>query len=86
MKGIVVILALLLLLGCGVAGCAAGRLLDSGNRNTARTSCVGLINLGSCNITQGRDTTTDGSGVLLLVGAFGVGCLALGAAWPSNRG
>ena len=84
MKGALIIIVILAVLLCGLAACAS-QLLDGGTRNTARTSCVGLINLGSCNITQGRDTKADSNGLLLL-GAFGVGCLALGAAWPSNRG
>lgn len=77
---IIVIIAALLL---GVAACA-GTLLESGTHNTARTSCVGLINVGSCNITQSRDTDNSNTG-LLMVGAVGVGCLLLGLAWPAPR-
>jgi hypothetical protein len=82
MTRVLVIIVILAVLLCGLAACAS-QLLDSGTRNTARTSCIGLINVGSCNITQSRDTNTGDKGLLLL-GAFGVGCLALGMAWPSN--
>jgi len=83
MKSLLILIVILAVLLCGLASCAS-QLLDSGTRNTARTSCIGLINVGSCNITQSRDHTTDNTGLIVL-GAFGVVCLALGIAWPARR-
>jgi len=83
MTRILIVIVILAVLLCGLATCAS-QLLASGTRNTARTSCVGLVNIGSCNITQSRDTDNSNTG-LLLIGAFGAGCLLLGLAWPARN-
>jgi hypothetical protein len=78
---IIVILAVLLI---GIAACAGSLLSGNAPSNTLRTSCVGLINIGSCNITMTTNNNPS-NGTLLLFGAFGVGCLILGCLWPSGR-
>lgn len=82
---IIIILIVLALAGCGLASCAS-QLLDGGTRAAARTSCVGLINIGSCNVTQTQGKGGNDSTLLIVLGAFGVGCLLIGFALPSKGG
>jgi hypothetical protein len=90
MKGclaIGVLLVILLVLSLGMASCAS-LLQNARPSNTFHTSCVGLVNIGSCNITQTTNNNT-GAGpnvILALVGIIGAGCLLLGAVWPRGGG
>ena len=81
-------IAILAILVLGLGSCAS-RLLGSndGPSNAARTSCVGLINIGSCNITQTHNANAGvSSGTLIVIAMIGGGCLLLGCAWPGSRG
>jgi hypothetical protein len=78
---IIIISAVLLI---GLATCAGSLLTGKAPSNTLRTSCVGLINIGSCNITQTTNNNPS-NGTLLLFGTFGVVCVILGCLWPSDR-
>ena len=83
-----IIIAILAIVLLGFWSCAS-RLLDGndGPSNAARTSCVGLINIGSCNVTQTHNANTGvSSGTLIIIAMIGGGCLLLGCAWPGSRG
>jgi hypothetical protein len=84
MKRALIVLVLIAVLGVGLASCASLFSRPDGS-NAARTSCVGLINIGSCNVTQTHNTNT-GSSSLGILAALGVGCLLLGSLWPSSSG